>query len=582
MTSKSANLRFRLDGKEVDAPIEWEDITINASFDNGSIQANINTDSFTFANNEAKIIKDWINGNNIFKGLPFKIDAYNTNVSKLTYDGFVNCANNVEILESGEVRCNIQLAEGLNTLTDQLQGLTLQHLYSIGVIKDSDFTTVKYVVEKKLNTVEIITNLILGYILLTQLRQQIASTSTAIANAVGHATGGITGGVASIAFSIAVAIIELAYTVFMVSAIIKIGTEVFNMLSPISREHKTLNARTALTKICSHLGLAFNSNIPLLDTLHYLPSNIRTDDVSLLTGLIDFPKGTKTGIPHSSDYGYTAEEMFDIYKRMFNAKIQVKNNTLYFLWENDSYWNSSSSFVMPNILRPVKRYNTDELVFSKLFEFRTDEIADEWTLTNYKGTNYSVITDDSSIPNDGSKYIKGHETVNFNVALGSRKNELNALERSLSKFASVVDDTVNFFGGSSNLAGKIKNKVGALKVGTNNHTVPKILYLTNGSLPSNHRELFSAKTLYHTYLHSRSFVLNNYGYQKAIYEIEDLPFGFEDFLKTSENSIFTEADGKQGKFRSSEWLIAGDSANVEIENKEIYCTSLTETYNETE
>ena len=203
-------------------------------------------------------------------------------------------------------------------------------------------------------------------------------------------------------------------------------------------------------------------------------------------------------------------------------------------------------------------------------------------MNNYKGTEYSIITDDPSIPNAGAKYLKKHETINFNVALANRKDKLNGIENTLKDLAKVVDDTVNFFGGNSDLSGKIKNKVGVMKQGTNNHTVPKIVYMSGDKIPANHRSLFSAKALYDNFINHRSFVLNNFGYQKAIYEIENAPFGFEDFLKTIENSNFTDSNGNIGKFRELNWLIAGDSANVTIENQEVYCPNLIETYIEVE
>ena len=39
---------FTLNGKRVDPPKEWRGLQINASFDSDNIQANINTEEFTF------------------------------------------------------------------------------------------------------------------------------------------------------------------------------------------------------------------------------------------------------------------------------------------------------------------------------------------------------------------------------------------------------------------------------------------------------------------------------------------------------------------------------------------------------
>lgn len=579
MLAKNSRLRFQLQGQEVDAPVEWEDIKFQANFENGSVQPNIDIDSFTFVNEEAEILRNWIDSGKIFEGVPFKIDAYNIDTSKLAFNGYVNCSDGVEEFEDRSVSAKVQLAKGLNTLNDQLEGLTMTYLYDKGVITNNDFTPVDYVVEAQDNTMEILFSLLTMYILLTQLKQQVKSTSTSVANAVGHITGGITGTAAGAIFAVAVALIEIAYTVFMVLAIISLGFKIFEMLLPIVREHKTLKYRIALSKISNYLGYNFISPIAELDTYHYLPSNNQADEVSFLTGLISFPHGTAKGIPNEGDYGYTALEFFDLCKKMFQAKIKIVGNDLHFRAENDPFFTQSPTYQMPNFLRPVKKYNTEDFLFSKFIKFELDEIADEWTLINFKGTNYEVITDDPNITNTEAKYLTKHETVNFPVALGNRKDELNGIENVLSDFAGVIDDVVNFFGGSSDLASLIDGRIGMLKVGTNNTTKAKVLVLNGANkIPLNNRDLLSAKLLYNKYINHKSFVLNNYGGQKAIYPIDNLPFGFNDFLNTIENSNFTDDNGDLSKFRYVNWVIAGDVASVEFETHEIYAPNLVESY----
>ena len=174
------------------------------------------------------------------------------------------------------------------------------------------------------------------------------------------------------------------------------------------------------------------------------------------------------------------------------------------------------------------------------------------------------------------------ETISIPVALGNRKDSLNPIENSLSGLAGVIDSVVNFFGGGSNLQGKIKSRIGVLKVGTNNTTKPKILYVNGSKLPANHRELFSAKVLYNLFINEKSFVLNNFGGQKALYSLENLPFGFEDFLKTIISSNFIDSKNKEAKFRKLEWYLNGDYSKCLFEKKEIYAPNLIETYIEAE
>jgi hypothetical protein len=583
--SKSARIRFTLNGKEVDAPLEWQDISISANFQNSRIlseEPTIEIDSFNFVNEEAESIRQWIADGKIYEGLPFVIDAYNSSTSTNAFTGYINCANNIKILDDTTLEANIQEEESLDSLKDRLSGITFSYLESIGVFTQADYTSVKYVVEKSDNKLEILMNTVIAYMLIVQLQTQIEKTSKSIADALAHATGGITGTAAAAVFAAAVAIINVIFTLFMITAIINLAIVIFDSLIPIIRTHKTLKLRTALSKIAGYIGYSLSSPIALLDSLHYLPSNLETDEVSLSTGLINIPKGTGSGVPNERDYGFTAIEFFDLCERMFNADLKIVGNAMEFRSRNDPFWKQTATYKMPNILRPEKRYNTNEIIFSRMLRFDTDEIADEWTINNFRGTNYEIITQDLTISNQKANYIKGHETIAFPVALGNRKDKLNGLENSLSDLAGIVDTTINFFGGNSNLQGKIKARVGMLKVGTNNTTKPKILYLAGTKLPPNHRTLFSAKALWGDFINEKSFVLNNFGGQKALYSLNDLPFGLEGFLESIKNSNFTDSDNSPAKFRTLNWTIDGDTAEAEFEQHEIYAPNLTESYIETQ
>jgi len=586
-TSINAKLRFNLNNKVVDAPIEWQDISIKANFEDGGVQPSIDVDSFTFVDNEAQTIRDWIGAGRIFEGIPFSIDAYNINTSKKSFDGYVNCADGVELFEDRTIKANIQLAKGLTSIRDRLSGITMSYLESIGVFTQADYTSVKYVVEKENNRMEILMNVVIAFMLIVQLQRQIkdlgenagkvidAATPIPVIVVPSVGTGFNLGG---LIYSIIALLLNVVFTIFMVVALINLSIKIFEALLPIPRTHKTLRLRTALTKIANHLGYSFSSPIGLLDDLVYLPSNLETDDVNLFTGMVSFPQGTKTGLPNERDYGFTGLEFFELCEKMFNADIKIDGTTLEFRSRNDLYWKQAPTYQMPNYLLSVKRFNTDELVFSRLIKFDTDEIADEWTLNNFKGTNYEIITNDNTITNSDAKYITKHETLSIPVALGNRKDSLNGLENSLEDLANVLDNVIGFFGGSSNLTGKITSRIGLLKVGTNNTTKAKILFVKGNKIPTNHRDLFSAKVLYNLYINEKSFVLNNFGGQKALYTLKGLPFGFDNFLNTIENSNFVDSNNNLAKFRTLNWLISGDTADGEYEQKEIYTTTLTETY----
>ena len=99
-----------------------------------------------------------------------------------------------------------------------------------------------------------------------------------------------------------------------------------------------------------------------------------------------------------------------------------------------------------------------------------------------------------------------------------------------------------------------------LLLGTDSHTVPRILYVVNGKIPSNHRDLLSAKVIYDKFVKASSFVLSTNGGQKDVFENVRVEFGFENFLNLIENSYFTTSNGDVGKVTSIKWAIDRDYA----------------------
>ena len=98
-----------------------------------------------------------------------------------------------------------------------------------------------------------------------------------------------------------------------------------------------------------------------------------------------------------------------------------------------------STWSLPDVLLDTKQYNTEEIKPERLLTFRIDQ-QDEWTIDNYLGTAYEIRTTQLTTIRKRAVLLKGLEEVNFETALPSRKNELNALEKFLKEVAGVVDD----------------------------------------------------------------------------------------------------------------------------------------------
>ncbi len=581
-SSVNTRLEFLLTGLPINAPAEWTDIEINASFDDDGVQASIGTESFRFVNintsKSSNIIRDWVSNDNpgIFHGVPFQIKGKNNVNSLNVFDGYLNLVDGLEYLEDGSTVANIIKKDGLDDLNLRLEALNWGFLKLSGDVTQADYTTVSYVVEKKFNFFEILMSNIVLFLLVKELQESITRLAQKIADAAAHLTGGISGSAAAAAWSVATAIIQLLYTTLIAIAVINLGNRLLETLLPRVRQHKAIQLRRAMTIVANKLGYGFVSPITELDNVYFLPSNTEQDNVSAFSGLITQLKGIQNGVPHLTDPGYNCLDFFKYIQQLTNSRFAIENGNIQFRSKNDPYWVKTATYVMPDV-QVNQLFNAADMKARWALLMAIDN-RDEWTIDNYQGTSYEVQTDAINTPDIKAKFILGRNEINIPWSLGNRKDELNGIERLLKSVAQFLDTVVNTLGGSSNLAGKINNKIGMLKVTHNNHTKPKLLYLTGGKLPINHRTQFSAKVMWDKYHNEQSWVQNNYGQQRLVFKGVKIPFGLESFLQLVNNSYFHDPQNRKGKMTNLRWNMFGDFAIVDFWIQEPYTKNLKESF----
>lgn len=581
--SKNSEAKFLLDGVSINAPVEWEDITINANYENDSVQPSLAVENFVFPLEARDSINQWISngmsgGVGIFEGMPFQLTLFNNQPIQENFKAFIDFTNGYQDLpEDGKVEVSIIKDDSLDNFFEQVEGTTFGYLESIGAIGLGDYKEISYVVEKKFNMFEILMSAVILYLMIKELGEAVDRLASLVVETTAHLTGGFPafGAIASIIFVIAKVILQLIYTLLILAAIIELAKNLFETLVPPQRTHLGVKLFTALERVCTHFGYGFSSPIAEMSNVTYLPSNPNLDEKTF-AGFISSTKGTQTGRPNVIDYGYKCDEMFELAKNMFNAKIAIVNGVVILRTKNDPFWIQQSTWSLPDVLLETKQYNTDEIKPERLLTFVTD-LNDEWTIDNYLGTAYEIRTTQATTIRKRAVLLKGLDEVNFRTALGSRKDELNAIERFLKDIAQVIDDVTGFLGGGTDWASKIEARLGVLKVSNNWHSIPKMLYPEGTKLPSNHRTLWNAKVLYQKYHGEKSFVLNNFYGQKTVYKGIQIPFGFEDYKQLTTNSYFL-FNGKTAKITNFTWTIGRDRADIDFWVREPYTFNLAETY----
>ena len=584
--SINAEAKFLLDGVKLNAPLEWEDIEIVAEYENDSIQPSLSVEEFVFPLEAREAINEWIargltNGVGIFEGMPFQLTLFNNQPIQENFKAFIDFTNGYQDLpEDGKVNIGIIPNFSLDNFFEQIEGTTFGYLQEIGAITLADYIKVDYVVEKKFNLIEFLISSVVLYIMIKELVENVTrlidqlnkNTSASLPLPTIPAPTVDTN---QIIYAVLSTIIQVIYIGIMLAAVINLGKALLDALLPPKRQHKAIKLKTALERVCQNFGYSFVTDIPQLENVVYLPSNPNLDEKTL-GGLIAVTNGTPVGIPYIGDYGYRCSEMFELAKNLFNAKIAIINGVVEFRSKNSTFWIQQSTWNLPDVLLENLQYNTDEIKPERILSFETD-LNDEWTIDNYKRTAYEIRTSPKTVVRKRAVLLKGIEEINFNTCLGNRKDELNPLEKFLKQVAGFIDKTTSVLGGGTNLKSLVTSKIGVLKVTNNWHSIPKVLYLNNGKLPLNHRDLWNSEILYNQYHSEKSFVLNNWKGQKKVYKSVRVPFGFEDYKQLTTNSYFL-FKGKQAKIVKFVWTIGKDFAEIDFWVREPYTFNLEETY----
>ena len=284
---------FKINGAEVDAPRNWQDIEVLATFDRASVQANISTTEFSFVNKAARIIIDHIEGgysgltNGIFEALNVEVsvseDAAFGLPTQTVFKGVIDTAR-TQIIAPNEVNTFFIDKRGIDKLESKSEGLTFGLLKDKNWITDSDFIDIPYVYQRPN---DFLAQAILS-IAIYEITKQAVEIVKEVAKTVADIVGGITGALVSALKIIAL----IAYFGAVVAQLLALLIELKAYLLPDVKYYKGMKFRTMLEKGLSFMGYTFQSSIPELDNYYYMPTKRRVGQaIPLFSSTVDENKG---------------------------------------------------------------------------------------------------------------------------------------------------------------------------------------------------------------------------------------------------------------------------------------------------
>ena len=573
------NVKFELLG-ESEGVRDWQGLQIIATFDNDNNQPNITTSELTFSLDMGKKIIDHIdNGAGVFQGIDFEM--FLNNPSTEVFKGILDLADDIEVnREKKEVKAKLLKLDGLNTFANVSEAITMGLLESEGVFTSADYVDIPYIKETEFDYLATAILIVSIFQIQQQLQQIIKDALDLGADTTGETTGSLSTGAVGAGFIFFIkGGVQLAYFAAMFFILISMIQELFNLLFPVVKYHRGIKLKTILEKGCSFAGYQFSSTIPELDELYILPR--KTEE-----GRRNIPN-SESGLPVSGGPLYTLGKCVGLVKDLFNAKVKITDDNIVHIesLKNRGFWELESAYEMPPIKVDIDKYNTNDLVGTKVVSFTIDN-DNYWDLENYKGTVYEIKTLPNAYDDFRKVLIKGVSELTFPVALGTRKTTETLLERTFRTFANIADSLSTIFKTNNDFTGKVDRKAGMLRMSTDLVNIPKALRLTPTlKLEKNHRDLWSAKYLYDRYHYVNSFVKEVAGdqyNQYKVYQKIKMNASFEDFLKIINNNIATDEDGNRVVFDSILYNFGGGYWEADYRIQYQYSTNLKETYTEPE
>jgi len=432
------------------------------------------------------------------------------------------------------------------------------------------------------------------------------------------------------AFDVSVVIrlvLYILYLALLIIALVNLVKNIIKLIIQPVKYHACMSIKTQLEASASYLNMTFHS--PILDSTPFVDSYIIPEKYYNQVNTTDsrILGFTNPSITQDGFYKGTFGELLRECKKIWNAKIVIKNQTEIWLVRDDEITNNAQ-FTLPPLTKyenPFYGLNTNEFKSNRVIGFQTDSV-DKNTIQEYQGTIFQVTTEPIRVGNN--PLMKGLEEVNINFALAKRKETLTVPEEILKDLLSTFDKLVGILVKNVNkvisllnkvigwinfiikklkaiginiafsvptipsfnvpsFAAVIDNRKGMLIIESDIINKAKICVIKKGSankfnkLDVNNSVYFSGLYLYENYHFINSFLPTNdkpNGNQYYLYDYGNIPFTFNDFEKVKENNCIFTADGQTAIIDYLKWNVWDQKAQIKVRVNKLYTNNLKEIY----
>ena len=609
-----------INGVKVNNPVNNDDVSIEINFQPGDNDVSLSTFSFEWAENEAKILTDYLKngvsgGKGITMGLPHRREIVENGKTLNVLDGYIDLAS--AQWDRDFVTADTKERAGLEWVTEVADGIDFQTLYQKGFLTDNDKVFVPYVISSVPNYKDImITTLTLVSIgiWIKQSVKEITAEGTKLSTII-DALGGIIGLIAAI-----------IYAIFLVISIVKLILDLVALVISRVKYAASMSVNRQIEAACNYLGLKYSCAI-LQDTnfkrLHIIPEAFAPP----VTQADDRIKGYLFG-NKIEQTGYYTGTFGDLLRRitgMFNLRIVSSAKGLELLPMLKPL--TSANFTIPDYYIPQFTTNASNLVSNLQLRFETD-MVDLNTIDNYKGTIMQAQLSHPRLSKAERKLqlLKGFNQVSFGFSRAIRKEKLTqpeeTLDTLLNTIGAVIGALIKAANGvigvvnkimeklrnvkrvlgrigidikvdfdpvptldDPNLGDIIENRIGMMLLDKDQIGNAKIVLLNVNSdmrktkIAVDNNAQLNALNLYNVFHKSKSFAPGKESAQRYIYNVPKVEMNLNDVLTVMDEGN-VRFKNKIMEVVSCSWNSGSRLADFVVKERKNYTTNLVETLTE--
>jgi hypothetical protein len=545
-------MKHFLNGVEI-SPRNRSEIGIVSDFSENPDVLKLSTDSVVLPREAFDIVKQHIQTQGIFEGIPYEVQLD----SGVNLEMYVDLTDGV-VQRLYDIEVKLKKRKGQDDFFDKANGTTFDLMLSKNV--QFNFEMIDYFVippDRYAQAVSLSITLFIMGKELAEATKELASSISELVQAVtlnaGVPPSVDTGDI--IALSIK-ATARFIYFLAILSVVIDLATRLIQLLFPPKRKFKGCKIKELISKGCQHLGFTFQSTLFDAEpqwTLLPVPIVKKRQSIFLYEPAFlnnAFTKGT----PSVSDSVQTLGELIEAVELMFNAKTKVNNGVVRIerrdWWENQTSLQLQPALSLQSDRNDEFEYNVEDSWKRYFIRYQSD-FSDLHTIDGevYDNSLCEFSTEPLNVVNADLVSIKGLQEVAIPFSLGARKGNLDWFEVLGKGCAEVIDAVTGVFGGGTNFAQQITDRKDCLQISQMYYSQTKILWCVNGKQPSNYFDKVSALSLWNRFHYINQIQLNDYIVKNDV----RIRLTGSNFVSLQDNN-FAEIDGVLSEILKCDWI----------------------------